>query len=39
MGVKYIENADGEIVYSIYTRDTYFEVINDWIVKEEPHAL
>ena len=39
MGVKYIENADGEIVYSIYTRDTYFEVINDRIVKEEPHAL
>jgi len=39
MGVKYVENADGEIVYSIYTRDTYFEVINDRIVKEEPHAL
>lgn len=39
IGVKYVENADGEIVYSIYTRDTYFEVINDQIVKEEPHAL
>lgn len=39
MGVKYVEKADRTIVYSIYTEDTYFEVENDTIVKEEPHIL
>ena len=39
MGVKYIQNRDGDNVYSIYTKDMYFEVIEDKIVKQEPHAL
>ncbi len=39
MGVKYIETDTREILYSVYTRDTYFEIQNDIIVKEEPHVL
>lgn len=39
MGVKYVERNNKEVVYSIYTETTYFEIIDDKIVKEEPHIL
>lgn len=39
MGVKYIEESDRSIRYSVYTRTTYFEIKNDQIEKEESHVL
>ncbi len=42
MGVKYIETTEGKMLYSIYTSNTYFEVLQDKefeIVKQEPHVL
>ena len=39
MGVKYIQDDDGNNVYSVYTKDTYFELVEDKIVKSESHAL
>jgi SPP1 family phage portal protein len=39
MAVKYIKNEEEERVYSIYTKDTYFEIVNDKIIKEDPHVL
>jgi SPP1 family phage portal protein len=38
MSVKFIDRADGTRVYSIYTRDTYYEVNGDDI-KSTPHSL
>jgi len=39
MGVKYVERGNKDIVYSVYTDTTYFEIVNDKIVKEESHIL
>lgn len=39
MGVKYVEKSTKEVVYSVYTDTTYFEIIDDKIVKEENHIL
>lgn len=40
MGVKYIRRSDGVVVYSIYTKDRYFEVENQsMIVREEAQSL
>lgn len=39
MGVKYVKKEDGKIVYSVYTPDRYFEIIEKNIVKDEPHVL
>ena len=40
MGVKYIQRSDGVVVYSIYTKDRYFEVENQsMIVREEAQSL
>ncbi len=39
MGVKYIQTLNDEMLYSIYTPTTYFEVLEDKIVREESHAL
>lgn len=39
MGVKYIQRSDGVVVYSIYTKDRYFEVENQSIVREEAQSL
>ena len=40
MGVKTILRLDGHTrVHSVYTRDTYFEIENETIVKAEPHVL
>lgn len=40
MGVKYIQRSDGAVIYSIYTKDRYFEVENQSIiVREEAQSL
>lgn len=39
MGVKYIVLENNDIVYSVYTDNMYFEVINDKIVKAQAHSL
>ena len=40
MGVKYIQRSDGAMIYSIYTKDRYFEVENQsMIVREEAQSL
>ena len=40
MGVKYIQRSDGVVVYSIYTKDRYFEIENQsMIVREEAQSL
>ena len=39
MGVKYVETENKEVVYSVYTDNTYFEIVDDKIVREEPHIL
>ena len=40
MGVKYITKESGEKVYSVYTKDTYFEIADGRrVAKEEPQVL
>lgn len=39
MSVKFIKNSRDEFVYSVYTDDRYFEIVNDEIVRNEPHVL
>ena len=40
MGVKYIQRSDGAVIYSIYTKDRYFEVENQsMIVREDAQSL
>lgn len=39
MGVKFVKRSDESIVYSIYTETDYYEIIDDKIVKTEPHIL
>jgi len=39
MGVKYIVLENNDIVYSVYTDNMYFEIINDKVVKAQPHSL
>ena len=40
MGVKYIQRSDGAVIYSVYTKDRYFEVKNQsMIVREEAQSL
>ena len=40
MGVTYITTEDEVTIYSCYTRDTYFEINDSFIImKEEPHIL
>lgn len=40
MGVKYIQRSDDAVIYSIYTKDRYFEVENQsMIVREEAQSL
>ena len=40
MGVKYIQRSDGAVIYSIYTKDRYFEIENQsTIVREEAQSL
>ena len=39
MGVKYIVLENNDIVYSVYTDNMYFEIVNDKIVKEQAQSL
>ena len=39
MGVKFIVREDKQPVYSVYTKDTYFEIENGFVTKVEPHVL
>ena len=39
MGVKTVVKEDGDAVHSVYTKDTYFEIVDGKIIKSEPHAL
>lgn len=39
MGVKFIVTEDNMPVYSVYTRNRYFEVMNGIVTKSEPHIL
>lgn len=39
MGVKYIVLENNDVVYSVYTENMYFEILNDKIVKAQPHSL
>lgn len=38
MGVKYIKNDKGELVYSVYTENQCFEICNDRFVQDTPKA-
>ena len=37
MGVRFVQKQNLDVVYSVYTEDKYFEILNDGIVKEEAH--
>ena len=39
MGVKVITKEDGLKVFSVYTRDKYFEIENGVVTKSQPHVL
>lgn len=39
MGVKYIAKQNNDVLYSVYTDNMYFEILNDKIVKAAPHSL
>lgn len=39
MGVKFVSKDDGQRVYSVYTKDMYFEIDGDRITKSAPHVL
>ena len=40
MGVTFVEREDiGDIVYSVYTEDAYYEIINGQITRYEAHFL
>ncbi len=39
MGVKYIETEENQRIFSVYTKDMYYEIIDDEIIDSEPHVL
>lgn len=39
MGVKFVKRSDDSVVYSVYTETDYYEIINDKVIKGEPHIL
>ena len=39
MGVKYIVKENKQPVYSVYTKDTYYEIESGVITKAQPHVL
>jgi SPP1 family phage portal protein len=39
MGVKYIVKQNNDVLYSVYTDNMYFEILNDKVVKATPHSL
>lgn len=38
-GVTFVTNADGKTVYSVYTDDMYYEIVDRAVARLEPHAL
>ena len=39
MGGTYVVRADGKVVYSVYTDNMYYEIVDDKIVKSEGHII
>lgn len=39
MGVKFVLKENKEAVYSVYTEDMYFEIVNGQVAKSKPHSL
>lgn len=39
MGVKYITREDKKVVYSVYTENAYFEIVDDKIIYAQSHIL
>lgn len=39
MGVKFVVKSDDKVVYSVYTSESYFEITEDEITKEETHFI
>lgn len=40
MGVKYVKDEDGNIIFSCYTRDHFYVVENTWtVIRSEPQIL
>ena len=39
MGVKFIKTVEGNYIYSVYTKTTYYELQGWEIIKEKPHVL
>ena len=39
MGVKYVTKSDNSVIYSVYTKDYYYEIENGALKKSEPHTI
>lgn len=39
MGVTYVVREDNKVIYSVYTNNTYYEIVEDKIVKKTGHIL
>lgn len=39
MGVRFVKDAMGDVHFSCYTHDRYYEIVNNAIVRDEPHIL
>ena len=39
LGVKYVTNELGVTTYSCYSNNEYFEIVDDRVIKHEPHIL
>lgn len=39
MGVRFVKDAMGDVHFSCYTPDRYYEIVNNAIVRDEPHIL
>lgn len=39
MGVKFVETKENGVIFSVYTKDTYYEIVDNKIVKALPHTV
>lgn len=39
MCVKYVEKSDSTVVYSVYTADCYYEIVDDKVTVQTPHTM
>lgn len=39
MGVTYARLENGDLLYSVYTENMYYEIVDDRIIKSEPHII